>query len=348
MVKTEIGQNIEEIFGRDLLILTEQEQDRYICDAFYYWRGNGFPYPKLTTEEIKRDFERIKFTKSGTILKNGLILSSTVGLGLANSFMPQMWRIACQGHKKTPIEHFNDDETLVKLLRRAISFWPDRQCWRAYNVRNILRIYSGGRVSNFRPTAAKAIIETFSKNDDHILDFCAGFGGRLLGAMALKRHYVGVDASKDQITGLYELQNHIKNYSEGTSEFFCESAEDFLPQLESNSFDMVFTSPPYFNLEKYCIDRSQSYLRYENYEEWKNKFMYQLIIQSGRLLKTKGFLVLNVANIKNYPVSNDVGQFCNSRFHLIGIYHLAMNSRPVQRSNGISYKYEPIFVFQKK
>ena len=347
-MKIEIDQNIEEIYGRELLALSEQEQEKYINYAIYYWRKKGFPYIELTIDQIEKEFKKIKYTSSSAILKNGYIISSTVGLGLANSFMPQMWHITCQGHKKPPIEHFNNDDTLKKLLKRAIFFWPNRKCWRAYNIRNIMRIYSGGRVSNFRPTASKAIIERFSNNEDHVLDFCAGFGGRLLGAMTLKRHYVGIDAAEAQIKGLNKMYSHIKPYSGGTAEFFCESAEDLLPQMESNSFNLVFTSPPYFDLEKYCHMESQSYLRYRNYEEWKNKFLHQVIIQSKRLLKSNGILALNVANIKKYPISEDVELFCANRFKMIGTNYLAMNSRPVQRSNGITYKYEPIFIFQKK
>ncbi|MDP1675899.1 MAG: DNA methyltransferase [Bacteroidota bacterium] len=339
---------IEEIFGRDLNKVTKLKQKLIVDKALRYWQAKGFPYSKLTKKEISLEYKRIENTDCSNTLKSKIIHSSSVGLNLANSFHPQMWHLKSQGHSESPFEHFNNEETLKKLLLRAINFWPNRQCWRAYNVRNLLRIYSGGRVSNFRPTAAKAIIYNLSGENDRILDFCSGFGGRMLGATSLNRYYVGIDASKKQIVGSKLLFSKIKHLCKGNVELHHDCAEDLMKKMDSKSFNLIFTSPPYYDLEKYDHHKNQSYLKYKNYNDWRKYFLEEVVKESYRLLEKNGYLAINVTDSKKYSLTRDLEDFALKYFKFKDKYQLVMNSRPLQRSNGNSYRSEPVFVFQKR
>lgn len=339
--------HIEEIFGREISNLNDKQRKHILNKALEYWRTKGFPYPECSGRDVISEFQRIKSLDTDKIFNGGVITTSSVGLKLANSFHPQMWHIKCQGHNESPIDHFNNDATLLKLLERAITFWPDRKCWRAYNLRNLLRIYSGGRVANFRPSAAKAVINTYSKDGDRVLDFCAGFGGRLLGSLSLKRHYVGVDVSSKTILGLKNLYANLKTHSIGTAEIVQESAENYLMKQCSNEFDLIFTSPPYFDLEKYSNESQQSFIKYRTYDEWRQKFLGTVISESYRLLSEGGYFIINVSDYKKYLLVKDVKQNALKYFQNFKMLQLAMNSRPLQRSNGHSYRYEPILIFRK-
>ena len=205
--------NTEEILGKDLLRLSKPAFEKKVYSALEYWRNKTFPYETISREEVRKEFAKMENSDCSNLLVGKRILSSTIGLRLANAFHPQMWNITSQGHLVTPIEHFSNDETLHKLLRRAVNFWPSRHCWSAYCIRNLFRIYSGGRISNFRPTVSKLIIEKYSKDKSHVLDFCAGFGGRLLGSLCLNRHYVGIDASPKQIRGSKSMYQAFKPFT---------------------------------------------------------------------------------------------------------------------------------------
>ena len=340
--------DIENMLGRDLSEMTEKQFERKLSRAFDYWRCKQFPYEKITKDELHKEYLKFENSDCRNLLTGGRISSSTLGLRLANSFHPQMWSITSQGHRISPIEHFNNDETLLKLLRRAVDFWPSRHCWSAYCIRNLFRIYSGGRVSNFRPTVSKLIIEKFSSEHSRILDFCSGFGGRLLGALSLNRHYVGIDASPKQFQGGKSMYQALRTYSRGSAEFHNGCAEDLMSKMKSHSFDLIFTSPPYFNTEKYCTKSNQSYRRYISYEDWKEKFLKSVITQSHRLLSIKGYLVVNIANIARYPIAKDFEVMCEEHFHLRKKLFLDLHSRPVQKSRGNAYKFEPIYVMQPK
>ena len=338
---------IEDILARDLLALSEENKEQFIQRAFIYWREKGFPYRDMSEKEIAHNFGKIGNSQSSAIIAGKRVIGSTIGLDLANSFHPQIWHAARWGHFKSPIDYFNDDDSLKKVLEKAIKLWPDRRCWSSYVIRSAFRIYSGGRVSNFRPTVSKAIFEQFSTNGATVLDFCAGFGGRLLGALALQRHYIGIDPSERQIDANQQMYNAIQTYTKCTAEFLKGCAEEIMPQMETSSVDMIFTSPPYFKQEKYNKELDQSYLRYKSYDDWKAKFLEQVIVESLRLLKTNGYFIINISNIRGYPLATDFEELAKKYFILRDIYELDMTSRPAHRKNSATYKSEPVYIFQK-
>jgi hypothetical protein len=54
-------------------------------------------------------------------------------------------------------------------------------------------------------------------------------------------------------------------------ELLTMGSETYRPKKES--LDFAFTSPPYFDTEKYSNEKTQSYLKYKNINTWKEKFL---------------------------------------------------------------------------
>ena len=50
--------------------------------------------------------------------------------------------------------------------------------------------------------------------------------------------------------------------------------EDFDYSEYENYFDVVFTSPPYFSVERYSHDDTQSWVRYKNIDVWNEYFLH--------------------------------------------------------------------------
>jgi SAM-dependent methyltransferase len=339
---------IEDMPGAYFLNLPEVKKQWYLGHAVSYWRDKGFPYSKLTKEEIFDEYKKLERVDSSRLIHRSQIKYSPVGLRLANSFHPQIWHTKLYGHTQAPVDHFNNDETLRKLLARAAGLYPNDCCWSGRVVRAILRIHCSGRVANFRPTASKLVIERFSADNARILDFCSGFGGRMLGAITLKRWYTGIDASAQQVSGLRKLHTAIKKFSQGSAEIYHGSAEEIMPAMKAASFDLIFTSPPYFNLEKYSGSKAkQSYIRYPYYADWKENFLERTIEESHRLLKPNGYFIVNVADTKRHPLANDFEGITSKLFRLHARYSLNMSSRPVHKKRGVAYKSEPVYVFRK-
>lgn len=327
-------------------------REEYLEQAFRYWKDRGFPYYQLNKSQIRRQFHQLAATSSERMfLPNSEIQWSNVGLALANYFHPQMWSVQSDTYL-SPVQCFNDDERLKACIHRALQIWPDRYGTNPSNMRRMLSSFTNTkRVSNFRPTVAKAIYERYSSQLVRVLDFCAGFGGRLLGCLVLERHYVGYESNRSQFLGLKRMHSaiHGLGYTSCYVDLKMGCAEDLISKEASHSFDLVFTSPPYFNRERYSSDTGQSYVRYKDYITWRVHFLHHLIRESWRVLRKEGILVLNVANTEHAPIAEDTEMLARPYFDLIATHRLRLGRLPYRR--GVStgaYHYEPIFVFAKR
>jgi tRNA1(Val) A37 N6-methylase TrmN6 len=196
---------------------------------------------------------------------------------------------------------------------------------------------------------ARALIARHAPVGGQVLDFAAGFGGRLLGALTLPVRYTGIDPAEPQILGLRELVSFLKSHAPGRAELVQGCAEKVMQELPSKSFDLIFSSPPYFNLEKYARDSSQSNLRYPFYDLWLTSFLFEVLSQSYRLLKSRGLLAINVANLRRYRLADDARKLGSSIFgDPKQIYSMRMSTNPADKARrGRLFRCEPILLFQK-
>lgn len=336
--------------GREWQKLHDTEREKLVETCFRYWRARGFPYYRLSDAEIRREYSQLAAVSSDRVLLGDEVQTSMVGLKVANYFHPQMWSVRTRG-RRSPLQCFDNDRLLRRLIRTAFRVWPDRSSVNESNLRGMLRTFSRtGCVSNFRPTAAKAIYEQYSQDGDSVLDFSSGYGGRLLGCLPLDRQYIGIDPCREQITGLRNmkawLQRRVKVKAAVRIHRAC--AEDFLPQIDSNSVALIFSSPPYFDTERYSDEPTQSFIKYPRYEEWLENFIGRVIAESSRILKPRGYLILNVADINGYKLSRDVRRIAANYFKLTETLKLRLSYLPYFRGRSTEkYKFEPILVFRK-
>lgn len=355
MPRLELSQkNLEDLVlnlrGRDWFTLRGMERERIVDLCFRYWRKRGFPHYDLSKEEMKEEFLRITETPKERMVLGNLLQMSMIGLKLANHFHPQMWRVQVKG-SKAPVDRFNDDEKLRAVILKALKVFPNRLSTNDSNMRRMLKTYSNTAcVSNFRPTVAKAIYEYFSGDGDSVLDFSAGYGGRLLGCLSLRRAYTGIDPCYKQILGLKRmvatLDSLVNLNTKANIVFGC--AEDVMPSLKSSSVSLIFSSPPYFDLERYSEDNRQSYIRYPLYAEWIEKFLKKIITESYRLLEPGGYFVVNIADINGYRLAEDALRIAKNSFTLSRVLQMRLGNKPYLRAQRKdAYKFEPVFVFRK-
>jgi SAM-dependent methyltransferase len=316
-----------------------------------YWQARGFPYFQLESSEKSNEYRRLVDVDSKGILLETEIQMSTVGLRLANAFHPQMWGVRV-GVCRSPMECFNNENALRRSLRKALQIWPHRYSVNENNLRRMLKTFSKtAGVSNFRPTVAKAIYEKYSVDGDCVIDFSAGYGGRLLGCMPLNRHYIGMDPCRRQIRGLRKMKTTLEKLVDikAKVELYQACAEDLLPEIEEKSATLVFSSPPYFNHERYSTEKTQSYLRFPEYNDWLRGFLGKVLEESHRILKNHGYLIINVADLKKYNIAQDTLNLASLHFTLVEKLKLRLGHLPYLREQKMdAYKYEPVFVFKKQ
>ena len=177
---------------------------------------------------------------------------------------------------------------------------------------------------NFPPMTAKYLYERFTNEikdrQIKIYDPSSGWGGRILGAMAVRDdrtiHYIGTDPNPDNhysggtsrysdLADFYNTKTYRSNSffsSTNTYEVFKLGSEEIQHdkdfQRHRGEIDLVFTSPPYFNREAYSDDENQSYKKYgSSYESWRNGFLRPTLSTCVEWLRPGGYLLWNIADI---------------------------------------------------
>lgn len=322
---------------------SESEMLSYVKSVFDYYRKNGFPYFKNDIEFRKKEFNTLVGYDFKRVIdkENKIIKQSMHGLSLAWSYMPHSWEVKC-GNMKTPFEVFFNDEEFIKVINKRIKMGDNIS---DNGIRKMLKIFTGTQsVSNFRPTAAAAIYSLFCNEGDTVWDMSCGYGGRLLGATLAKVNYIGTDPATPTYNGLIELSN---DFSKDIKvELNKLGSEDYKPK--NNSLDFAFTSPPYFNWEKYTNEETQSYLKYKTKEEWINGYLKKTFINCFNGLKDNKIMAINIANIKNFTNLEDeaIRVAKEAGFVHEDTWKLALSNSKM-KGKIESFKYEPIFIFRK-
>jgi hypothetical protein len=180
--------------------------------------------------------------------------------------------------------------------------------------RNSLRVCLSLRkyiCAQFKPNVAKSLYDMVGARN--VLDISAGWGDRLCGFMASEHgeHYVGIDPRKENHP-IYEQQAEFYKKHNGFFEtdkkttFHCSPAEDMDYSEYIDYFDIVFSSPPYFNVERYSYDDTQSWVRYNNIEAWNTLFLHKTLEKVWPTIRKGGYLAINIADV--YAASKGDGK----------------------------------------
>ena len=205
--------------------------------------------------------------------------------------------------------------------------------------------------AQFKPTLAKAMYNFFGAK--RVLDFSMGWGDRLVGFLASNAEsYIGIDPN----TKLHEPYEQINAYCNTSKEvrFICSPAED--ADLTGVKVDFVFTSPPYFDTEKYSQEETQSWKRYPETDDWLNGFLYPTLKKCWDVLEDGGRICVNISD----KVYGDI-RVCQSMIEYMdsigatyeGVIGYRMSKRPGNHHSlndelsKIDVFCEPIFIWSK-
>ena len=314
----------------------EEQTKQYQKEVFEYYRVHGFPYYSTDKQFRDKEFKKlINYTEDVLIDKK---LKQTMhGLSLAWSYFPHSFSIPCN-NLLTPMQIFNDDEKFKKVIAKRMRMGDNIS---DAGIRKMLRIFTGTQsVSNFRPTSAKALYNHFA-TDGVVLDMSSGFGGRLFGFICSdSKKYIGIEPSTKTYNGLLQIK---KDYGNKDIELYKCGSEDFLPK--QNSLDFCFTSPPYFDCEKYSDENTQSYIKFKTKDEWLNGFLYKTFCNCHYGLKNGKYMAINIANTKTFKDLEQctVEMALKAGFKFKDKYYYLLSSL----SHKKDFKYEPIFIFKK-
>jgi tRNA1(Val) A37 N6-methylase TrmN6 len=205
--------------------------------------------------------------------------------------------------------------------------------------------------SQFRPSAAKAIYQHFGA--ERVLDFSSGWGDRLSAAMATDSitKYVGIDPNTELFSG-YKKQ--ISKFGNGKDiEMVNLPAEDYFKDSRKDIFDLVLTSPPYFVIERYSKDATQSWVRYKKIDMWLRYFLFPVVSACCERLRSGGHLAINISDVYCNHTVNNICDPMNDLLSGIGgmekieniNYRMAKRIRSKSDKGGIFV--EPFWIWRK-
>lgn len=323
--------------------------DKLVEATFQEYRTKGFPYYRFSPEQKYKKLTQLMNYNHADVFNGQTIRQTMHGLALAWSYFPHAWSVEC-GSMKTPMQVFESDTDFKRAIAKRLKYGTGRITDAA--IRKAVRCYSGAQgVSNFRPTAAAAIYHTcLPKTGGTVWDMSSGYGGRLLGAIACDRVacYIGTDPCSKTMRGLRNLARELGR-RDLEIDLHEVGSEDFSP--ERNSFDVCFSSPPYFDTEKYSNESTQSYLKFPNKEAWLHGFLGTTLDNCWCGLKPNGRLIINLANVASYATleSDFIRMACSRGWRLERKLHYSLSlMMGTRRPEGDRFKYEPLFIFERK
>lgn len=149
-----------------------------------------------------------------------------------------------------------------------------------------------------------------------IIDPSSGWGCRMLTAIACGDHvseYTGYDVNKK----LIEPYNKIIEKLDKDKKCSFHITPFETAHVKVEYYDLGVTSPPYFDLENYSDDESQSVnSQRKTYEEWITTFYIPYLYNLARSIKNDGRIILYVSNYRNMgkliPLGDDTLKIYNS------------------------------------
>ena len=319
---------------------------------FNYYRRNGFPHYTIREDEKHEHLKKLRKFNVNTIFKDNQIVQTMHCLRLAWTYFPHFWEVRCGNSKMSPMEIFLDDDKFKSTIKKCWNWnmkhfkgeeGMEKNKFHENRLRQSIKIYSGTQsVSNFRPTAAKLIYEKFG--GDVVWDMSCGWGGRLLGFLSASntKQYIGTEPSSKTYDG---LQKMVKDFSYLGKQvnIYKLGSEEYKPMEES--FDLCFTSPPYFDTEKYSLESTQSFVKFPTENEWVNGFLKKTIQNCYIGLKNNRYMLINIANTPKYNfIEKETVRIAQE----LGFVQEDTLQLTLSSVMGAGYKYEPVFVFRKE
>lgn len=190
-----------------------------------------------------------------------------------------------------------------------------------------------GCINIFRPVMAKWLYTKYEVKVG-VLDFSAGWGSRLLGALAVGIPYTGIDTNRELIEPYQRLVTDY-NPKKSPVTMIWDKAENV--DFSEMDYDMCLTSPPYYTLEKY-----QHMPEYTSKKDFYDTFLIPVVTKAFRYLKPNGHMVLNMP-VELYEAVKDVLPPLHDTLE----YYKSDRHSAMKKSAKHTRSYEHIYVWKK-
>jgi 16S rRNA G966 N2-methylase RsmD len=275
----------------------------------------------ITLEEVQEEYNKLKQIGLRANLESG---RSRVGNNWVDFFTFQE-RLNTRGKYGISFYDFlanmksTDKENPLqqkKFIQNMLKYYRDvknkNQTKNEYKVYKEVYNICVSAINVFRPLMAMEIYARFKPKT--VLDFTCGWGGRLLGACILDvPKYIGIDSNINLLQPYNQMYSFLKKQPglKTEIEMYFEDALQF--DYSKIKYDMVFTSPPYYDLEVYSHqpaildldtlgnkeikekEKKEKKKKKDSLKHWMNEHFYKPLFQKTyEFLEPGGVYALNI------------------------------------------------------
>ena len=339
--------------------------DQFTCDVYnsdpagtidkvfdLYRSVNLVPIVYYTESGLKTALYEFKQSNYNAVKDNVIGLGNNIGQSINRFIFTNMMTAEPKGRGSNSLrDRFTNDTKLKRAIRICFEFRDGDKLVYPTAMRRALELVTGENVTNFKAQNARAIVEHLCPVLwGNIYDYSCGYGGRLLGISASNMHYnyVGVDPNTETFEYLQYLSNLIDN---NNNQIICSTSQDYQPE----NIDCAFSSPPYFNLEKYSNEPTQCMVQFTTLDEWFDGYVEPTMKNIYRGLNKDGVFATNIADYKTYGsrefkvVDRWIETAEKLGFKHTGIIRMMLNTRPGVGNDKLAgrEKWEGVYVFTK-
>ena len=249
----------------------------------------------------------------------------------------QRLRARRKDQKESVLSAWNSSSSMpLKVLKSAEQHFGS---WTPEALREAMYRSGLREPTQFKPSLALSMFQLF--NAKNVLDFSAGWGDRLLAAIAHGvSTYCGYDPNKELKSGHTEIVERYASSSQSI-ELHYVPFDGSDAQPKQGSFDLVFTSPPFFDFEVYASGSDQSVDSYTTFESWLGKFLLRCLCKSWSALEMGGRCVVHMTDPSSKMRMCEPLCLMACAFLPVCVYEGILLSR------GATGKPRPIWVFRK-
>lgn len=239
--------------------------------------------PKLTKERAYEDFDNLQHVNMNTIKP-----SARTGAEFVD-FFTMRERLETRVKQGLNFYDFWEKKSTHAQKKYVMKFFKYHKDTNSKQTVPAIwyRIFSlyFGAVSIFKPTIA---MEVYHKYRPHtVLDPTMGWGGRLVGACALNiNKYIGIDQNKKLEQPYIQMADYLKKHCDTEIKLLFQDA--LTVDYSKYTYDMVLTSPPYYNIEQYVGQEDM------NKDKWDNEFYKPLFEKTFKHLQKGGKYCINI------------------------------------------------------
>ena len=288
--------------------LGEEEKKGYNDNNLSIIRERGIN-PEVYYYSHQHIIDEIKYCKEKELpIFNGEILDKRPTLGnlLLKFLFPNFHLIDCKGVKDNSLyARWLDDHKMWRSIEYCLNFKQKvKEPVLSYSIARGMEMIGGNTGNNYLPMKVRIFLEYYMPDGGNYLDFSCGFGGRLLGALTSNKGditYYGFEPNSETYYHLNELKEYIKEalgVEDNRIKLYKQGSEVELPSEIEGNIDFAFSCPPYFNLEQYCEEDTQCYIKYPNIKDWLDGYVKNTIINLYKALKPNAYYAVNIADFK--------------------------------------------------